>query len=76
MPFQGINSTLGARIAPTNTPNSTKIHLAHDAATDGFCIWWQKTAAQHMASVEQASALIRMHRRLNSVDESDIGQTN
>jgi hypothetical protein len=76
MPFQGVNSTIGGRIAPTSTPSSTKIYPAHDAAKDSFNIWWQKTAAQHMVSVEQASVLIRVHRRFNSVDEACIGQTN
>ena len=75
MAFQGVNSTIGGRIAPTNTPNSTKIRPVHDAANDGFNIWWQKTAAQHTAVVAQASALIRAHRRFNSVDEACIGQT-
>jgi hypothetical protein len=75
MEFQGAYSTIGGRIAPTNTPNSTKTHRAHHAANDGFNIWWQETTAQHRTVVAQASALIRIHRRVNSVNEACIGQT-
>lgn len=31
-------------------------------AADGFNIWWQKTAAQSMAMVSEASDLMRAHR--------------
>jgi hypothetical protein len=34
-------------------------------ATDGFNIWWQKTAAQNMAIVMEASDLMRAHRLVN-----------
>jgi hypothetical protein len=75
MALQGVNSTIVGRVAPTNTPNSINIHPAQIAANDCFNIWWQKTAAQHTAVVAQASALIRVHRRVNSIDEACIGQT-
>ena len=35
-------------------------------ATDGFNIWWQKTAAQSMAMVSEASDLMRAHRFVSS----------
>jgi hypothetical protein len=31
-------------------------------ASDGFNIWWQKTAAQNMATVAEASDLMRILR--------------
>jgi hypothetical protein len=43
-------------------------------AADGFNIWWQKTGAQHTDVVAQASDLIRLHRRVDSVDEACIEQ--
>jgi len=75
MAFQGVNTIVGGRIASNNKPNYHRIDPAHDVATDGFIIWWNKTLAQHAAMVAQASALIRVHRRVNSVDEACIGQT-
>ena len=33
---------------------------------DGFNIWWQKTVAQHMAMVTEASDLMRAHRLVSS----------
>ena len=74
MAFQGVNSTIGGRIAPTDKPNYNKIRPVQDVANDVFNIWWQKTAAQHTAVVAQASALIRVHRRVNSVDEACVGK--
>ena len=35
-------------------------------ASDGFNIWWQKTAAQNMAMITEASDLMRAHRLINS----------
>jgi hypothetical protein len=35
-------------------------------AADGFNIWWQKTAAQSMAMVSEASDLMRAHRLVSS----------
>jgi len=35
-------------------------------AADGFNIWWQKTAAQNVAMLAEASDLIRAHRQINS----------
>jgi hypothetical protein len=35
-------------------------------AVDGFNIWWQKTAAQSMAMVSEASDLMRAHRLVSS----------
>ena len=35
-------------------------------AADGFNIWWQKTAAQSMAMVSEASDLMRAHRFVSS----------
>ena len=35
-------------------------------AADGFNIWWQKTVAQNMAMVTEASDLMRVHRRIGS----------
>lgn len=75
MAFQGIYSTIGRRINPSKPRNSPKTHAMHVAANDGFNIWWQEAAAQHTTVVAQASALIRIHRRVNSVDEACIGQT-
>jgi hypothetical protein len=35
-------------------------------AADGFNVWWQKTAAQSMAMVSEASDLMRAHRLVSS----------
>lgn len=35
-------------------------------AADGFDNWWQKTAAQNIAMVTEATALMRAHRLANS----------
>jgi hypothetical protein len=42
-----------------NTPNP-------GFAIDGFNIWWQKTIAQNMAMVTEASELMRAHRLVSS----------
>ena len=38
-------------------------------AADGFNIWWQKTAAQNMAMVSEASDLMRAHRLARSANQ-------
>jgi hypothetical protein len=38
-------------------------------ATDGFNIWWQKTIAQNMAMVTEASDLMRTHRLVSSAHQ-------
>ena len=38
-------------------------------ATDGFNIWWQKTIAQNMAMVTEASDLMRAHRLVGSAHQ-------
>jgi hypothetical protein len=38
-------------------------------ATDGFNIWWQKTIAQNMAMVTEASDLMRAHRLVSSAHQ-------
>jgi hypothetical protein len=38
-------------------------------AADGFNIWWQKTAAQSMAMVSEASDLMRAHRLVSSAHQ-------
>jgi hypothetical protein len=35
-------------------------------AADGFNSWWQKTAAQNMAMVSEASDLMRAHRLVSA----------
>jgi hypothetical protein len=35
-------------------------------AAEGFNIWWQKTAAQSLAMVSEASDLMRAHRLVSS----------
>jgi len=39
-------------------------------AADGFNIWWQKTIAQNMAMVTEASDLMRAHRRSGSASQT------
>jgi hypothetical protein len=43
-------------------------------AVDGFNIWWQKTAAQSMAMVSEASDLMRAHRLVSSVRQPSSRQ--
>ena len=38
-------------------------------ATDGFNIWWQKTIAQNIAMVSEASDLMRTHRLVSSAHQ-------
>ena len=38
-------------------------------ATDGFNIWWQKTIAQNIAMVSEASDLMRAHRLVGSAHQ-------
>ena len=38
-------------------------------AADGFNIWWQKTIAQNMAMVTEASDLMRTHRLVSSAHQ-------
>jgi hypothetical protein len=38
-------------------------------ASDGFNIWWQRTAAQNMAMVSEASDLMRAHRLVRSANQ-------
>ena len=38
-------------------------------ATDGFNIWWQKTIAQNIAMVSEASDLMRAHRLVSSAHQ-------
>ena len=38
-------------------------------AADGFNSWWQKTAAQNMAMVTEASDLMRAHRLVSSAQQ-------
>jgi len=38
-------------------------------AADGFNIWWQKTAAQNMAMVSEASDLVHAHQLVSSPRE-------
>ena len=35
-------------------------------AADGFNVWWQKTAAQNMTMVTEATDLMRAHRLVSS----------
>ena len=38
-------------------------------AADGFNIWWQKTIAQNMAMVTEASDLMRAHRLVRAAHQ-------
>ena len=38
-------------------------------ASSGFNIWWQKTIAQNMAMVTEASDLMRAHRLVSSAHQ-------
>jgi hypothetical protein len=38
-------------------------------ASDGFNVWWQKTAAQNMATVTEAYDLMREHHLVSSDDQ-------
>jgi hypothetical protein len=44
-------------------------------ATDGFNIWWQKTIAQNMAMVKEASELMRVHRLVSSAHQHRARQS-
>jgi hypothetical protein len=43
-------------------------------AADRFNIWWQKTIAQNMAMVTEASDLMRAHRLVSSAQQPRVRQ--
>ena len=43
-------------------------------ASNGFSIWWQKTAANNMAMVTEASNLMRAHQMGNFAHQPRAGQ--
>ena len=54
-PFEPRKKTIDRHILPNPA-----------VASSGFNIWWQKTAAQNMAMVTEASDLMRAHRLVNA----------
>jgi hypothetical protein len=46
--------------------NDTDVFASPGLASDGFNSWWQKTAAQNMAMVSEASDLMRAHRLVSA----------
>ena len=74
MAYQGYNPPSDMPFAGRYKPSEKQCHPDLDRAVDGFEIWWKRTFAQHTAVVAQASALMRAHRRVSSVDEVCIEQ--
>jgi hypothetical protein len=55
--------------AARNAPTGKHLHPSHRLGADGFDIWWQKTVAQNMAMVTEASDLMRAHRLVSSANQ-------
>jgi hypothetical protein len=72
---QGFNPQGVQLFATRKKLNDRYVHPNHNAAADGFDVWWQKTFALHTAVVAQASALMRAHRRVNSAGEARTGHS-
>ena len=49
-----------------NGLNEQQFHPSLNLDTNGFGTWWNKTSAQHTDVVQQASALMRAHRRVRA----------
>jgi len=60
--------------AQQKKPNHQHMIPSPGLASNGFNIWWQKTAANNMAMVTEASDLMRTHRLGNSVRLPRAGQ--
>ena len=55
--------------AARKKPNDQHTFPNPSLAADGFKIWWQKTIAQNMAMVTEASELMRVHRLVSSAHQ-------
>jgi hypothetical protein len=55
-------------------PNHQHMNPNSSLASNGFNIWWQKTAANNMAMVAEASDLMRAHRLGNCTRQPRAGQ--
>jgi hypothetical protein len=55
-------------------PNDQHTFPNPSLAADGFNIWWQKTIAQNMAMVTEASDLMRAHRLVSSAHQPSARQ--
>ena len=56
-------------------PNDQHTFPNPSLAADGFNIWWQKTIAQNMAMVKEASELMRVHRLVSSAHQHRARQS-
>ena len=56
-------------------PNDQHTFPNPSLAADGFNIWWQKTIAQNMAMVTEASELMRVHRLVSSAHQHRARQS-
>jgi hypothetical protein len=72
--YQQLNPQCGLLFTVRKKLNDRQSHLNLNPGADGFDIWWQKTFAQHTAVLEQASALMRAHRRVGVASESRLSQ--
>ena len=50
-------------------PNDQHTFSNPSLAADGFKFWWQKTIAQNIAMVTEASDLMRAHRLVSSAHQ-------
>lgn len=73
--YPGFNAQPSQRFAVRKPLSSQQFHSNQGPATDGFDIWWQKTFAQHVAVVAEASALMRAHQRIASTSQARVGNT-
>jgi hypothetical protein len=70
------NAQSSEPFAPRNKRNDLDKIVNPCLVADGFNIWWQKTAAQNMAMVSEASDLMRAHRLASSARQPRSRQAN
>jgi hypothetical protein len=71
--YQGFNAQISQQFAALKELDGPHVIPNPSLAANGFNVWWQKTAAQNMAMVTEASALMHAHRRVNSTGQARVG---
>jgi len=64
--YPAFNAQSSQPFAVPKKLNDEHINPSPSRAVDGFNIWWQKTIAQNMAMVAEASDLMRAHSLVRS----------
>jgi hypothetical protein len=62
------NPVCGQAVAMSSAIRTMSLNAQAEITPGRFRCWLQKTSCEHNAVIEQASALMRTHRRTNKVD--------